>query len=58
MGDHDFEKYIDSLISLRKVDNQLLLITKREMHRSILMSRYLSALQEAFGAEYVRIVSQ
>ena len=58
MGDHDFEQYIDSLISLRKVDNQLLLITKREMHRSILMSRYLTKLMETFEVEYVRIVSQ
>lgn len=58
MGDADFEKYIDSLISLRKVDDQLLLITRREMNRSILMSRYLPLMQETFGVSYIRIVSQ
>jgi chromosomal replication initiation ATPase DnaA len=58
MGDADFETYIDSLSSLRKVDDQLLLITRREMNRSILMSRYLPLIKETFGVSYIRIVSQ
>jgi hypothetical protein len=58
MGDADFENYIDSLSSLRKVDDQLLLITRREMNRSILMGRYLPLIKESFAVSYVRIVSQ
>lgn len=58
MGTDDFEKYINSLISLRKVDDQLLMITKREMYRSILISRYLPVIKASFGVRAVRIVSQ
>lgn len=58
MGTHDFEKYINSLTSLRKVNDQVLLITKREMYRSILMSRFLPAIQESFGVKLVRIITQ
>lgn len=58
MGTDDFDKYINSLISLRKVDDQVLMITKREMYRSILISRFLPAIKESFGVRVVRIVSQ
>ena len=58
MGNAEFEKYIDSLNSLRKVDDQLLLITRKEMYRSILIGRYLPLLKETFGVNIVRIVNQ
>ncbi|MDU4959390.1 MAG: hypothetical protein E6X17_01815 [Sporomusaceae bacterium] len=58
MGEAAFTQYIDSLTSLRKVDDQLLLITRREMNRSILMGRYLPLLQEVFRVSNVRIISQ
>ena len=58
MGEADFERYIDSLVSLRQTEDQLLLITKREMHRSILMSRFLPAIKQCFAVRLVRIVSQ
>ncbi|HWR07436.1 hypothetical protein [Sporomusa sp.] len=58
MGTEDFERYIDSLVSLRKVGDQLLLITRREMYRSILLSRFLPAIKQCFAVPVVRIVSQ
>lgn len=58
MGPEDFEKYINSLASLRKVDDQLLLITKKEMYRSILISRFLPAIKAAFAVNFIRIVNQ
>ncbi|MDF2875171.1 MAG: hypothetical protein K0R22_1854 [Sporomusa sp.] len=58
MGTEDFERYIDSLVSLRKVGDQLLLITRREMYRSILLSRFLPAIKQCFAVRVVRIVSQ
>lgn len=58
MGDEEYDRYINSLASLKKVDEQLLLITRREMNRSMLNSRYLPLLKEVFGVTYVRIVSQ
>lgn len=58
MGEADFDRYINSLVSLRQVDDQLLLITKREMYRSILLSRFLPAIKQCFGVRLVRIISQ
>lgn len=58
MGHDDFEKYINSLVSLRKVDDRLLMITRREMFRSILVSRFLPVIKESFGVKFVRVVSQ
>jgi len=58
MGDANFAQYIDSLAVLRKVDDQLLLITRREMHRSILVGRFLQLLKDTFAVTHVRIVTQ
>lgn len=58
IGPHDFEKYINSLVSLRKVDDQLLIITKREMYRSIIMSRFLPAIMASFDVKVVRVINQ
>lgn len=58
IGKSDFETYINSLVSLRKVNNQLLIITKREMYRSIIISRFIPAIKESFEVDFVRIVSQ
>ena len=58
IGTHDFEKYINSLLSVRKVEDQLLMITKKEMYRSIIMSRFLPAIKESFGVSFIRIVNQ
>lgn len=58
MGDADFDRYINSLASLKKVDDQLLIITRREMNRSILISRFLPLLKQSFGVNYIRIISQ
>lgn len=58
IGEADFEKYINSLSSLRKVDDHLLMITKKEMYRSILMGRFLPAIKACFAVKFVRVVSQ
>lgn len=58
IGPDDFEKYINSLVSVRKADDQLLMITKKEMYRSIIMSRFLPAIKESFAVSFIRIVSQ
>ncbi|QDR82528.1 hypothetical protein [Sporomusa termitida] len=58
MGEADFERYINTLVSLRQVDDQLLLITKREMYRSILLSRFLPAIKQCFAVRLVRIINQ
>lgn len=57
MGDHDFDQYINSLVSMRKVDDQLLLVTKRGINRSILTNRFLPSIKAIFAVKYVRIVT-
>ncbi|HAK75184.1 MAG TPA: hypothetical protein DCP36_19530 [Sporomusaceae bacterium] len=58
IGPADFDKYINSLASLRKVDDQLLLITRKEMYRSVITSRFLPAIKTAFAVSFIRIVNQ
>ncbi|WP_378951582.1 hypothetical protein [Pelosinus sp. sgz500959] len=58
IGKDEFEKYINSLLSVRKVNDQVLMITKKEMYRSIIMSRFLPAIKESFAVNFVRVVSQ
>ncbi len=58
LGPQNFEKYINSLVSLRRVDDQLLIITKREMNRSIIVSRFLPAIMASFAVKAVRVINQ
>jgi chromosomal replication initiation ATPase DnaA len=54
----EFEKYINSLTSLKQGNGMLLLITKKEMYRSIIESKFIPVIQASFGVERVRIISQ
>lgn len=54
----EFEQYINSLITIKQGNGMLLVITKKEMYRSIIESKFLPAIQASFGIENVRIISQ
>jgi chromosomal replication initiation ATPase DnaA len=54
----EFEKYINSLINLKQGNGMLLLITKKEMYRSIIESKFLPVIRSSFGVDKVRIISQ
>lgn len=56
LGVAAFDQYISPLVALRKVDGQLLVLTKKEMHRSILVGRYMNDLKEVFGVKGVRVI--
>lgn len=56
LGEAAFDQYISPLVALRKVDGQLLVLTKKEMHRSILVGQYRNDLKEVFGVEGVRVI--
>lgn len=58
IGAEDFDKYINSLVSLRQVDDRMLLITKREMNRSIIVSRFLPAIRQCFGIKSIQVINQ
>jgi len=58
MGEADFEKYINSLISLKKSGDLLLLITGKTMYYSIIESKFIPMLKESFSVTKVRVISQ
>jgi hypothetical protein len=58
IGEHDFDKYINSLISLRRSGDLLLLITGKTMYYSIIESKFIPMLKESFNVTKVRVVSQ
>ncbi|MCI5837405.1 MAG: hypothetical protein MR209_06245 [Veillonellaceae bacterium] len=58
MGEKDFERYINQLLRINYDGKRLLLITKKEMHRTMLEGHYLAQICESFGTTQVRIVSQ
>lgn len=58
IGEHDFEKYINSLISLKRSGDLLLLITGKTMYYSIIESKFIPMLKESFNVTKVRVISQ
>jgi len=58
IGEADFDKYINSLISLKKSGDLLLLITGKTMYYSIIESKFIPMLKESFNVTKVRVISQ
>ena len=54
----DFAEYILPLAGLRQNNSLLLVITRKEMHRSIIERNFLTIIKESFAAANVRIISQ
>ena len=59
MEEKDFEKYINNgLIRITQDGDRLMMISKSEMYRSMLMGKFWSSICEAFGVDDFRVVSQ
>lgn len=60
LSEHDFAEYIDQLLRINYDPDggRLMLITKREIHRTMLEGRLRAAVCEAFRARHLRVVSQ
>lgn len=59
MEEKDFEKYINNgLIRITQDCDRLMMISKSEMYRSMLMGKFWSSICEAFGVDDFRVVSQ
>ena len=59
MEEKDFEKYINNgLIRITQDGDRLMMISKSEMYRSMLMGKFWSSICEAFGVDNFRVVSQ
>ena len=54
----DFDKYIQELVSLKKVGNTLFLLTQHGMQRSLINHMFIPMFKEAFAVTDVRVLSQ
>lgn len=58
MPEKDFEIYINSLLRINYDGERLLLITRREINKTVLEGKYWGLLSQAFETNSIRIVSQ
>lgn len=58
MEDRDFQRYINSLLSVKKHGDTVFLITRGEMNKTILEFKFLKLIAESFGLSKVRVFSQ
>lgn len=56
MGEADFNKYINSLQSLKRNSSTVMLITDKPMYKTNLEAKFLKQIEEAFEVDFVRIV--
>lgn len=56
MGTYDFDKYINSLENVNVSGKSMIMLTGDEKTRTILVSRWLPKIRDAFGVDSVRIV--
>lgn len=58
MGEKDFNKYVNQLIKITYDGSRLLMITKVEMHRTLLTTMYYHMICDAFHVDNFRVVSE
>jgi hypothetical protein len=56
MAEKDFEKYINSLISLKTHGDTLFLITRNAMYKSVIELKFSKQITESFGVSGVRVI--
>ena len=59
VGDEEFAKHFSTLQSLKmnSAGTTVLMTTSQAMQKTNIEAKYLAAIEQAFGVEYVRIVS-
>ncbi|MDR2005673.1 MAG: hypothetical protein LBP78_00285 [Acidaminococcales bacterium] len=57
IGDDDFDLYINTLQNIRRNETTVLLITDKALHKTNIEARFMAKIEEAFGVEFVRVVS-
>lgn len=58
MGEKDFNTYVNNLIRITYDGSRLLLITKVELHRTLLTTMFFQAICDAFQVPNFRVVSE
>ncbi|NMA01463.1 MAG: hypothetical protein GX923_02700 [Clostridia bacterium] len=58
IGVDNFADYINNLISIKKHEEEMLIITRFSWQKSIIEREFLKSIQESFAVTKVRIISQ
>ncbi|WZL73149.1 hypothetical protein QBE52_19230 [Clostridiaceae bacterium 35-E11] len=58
VGQKNFEKYFNTLIQIKKHEKTMMIITKGENHRAIIMREYYDVLKQIFYVSNIIIVAQ
>ncbi|WP_320047300.1 hypothetical protein [uncultured Ilyobacter sp.] len=58
IGEEDFEKYFNTLLDIKKFENQMMITTDRNINRSIITRQFMDHLHRSFDVDSVRIVVQ
>lgn len=56
MAESDFEKYINSLTSIKKHGDTMFLITRNAMYKSVIELKFIKLITESFGASGFRVI--
>ncbi len=58
MGAEEFNTYINPLLRVNYNGRAVMLITRKEMHKTMIEGKHLPAIKEAFEVDSIRVVSQ
>ena len=58
MEDNDFQKYINSLISIKKYKDEMFMITQSAINKTIIEFKFLKPIFKSFGLSKIRVFSQ
>jgi len=58
MDESDFQKYINSLLRMTKYKDEMLLITRSAINKTIIESKFLKLIAKSFGLNRIRVFSQ
>ncbi len=56
MAESDFEKYINSLTSMKKHGDTMFLITRNAMYKSVIELKFIKLITESFGVSGFRVI--
>lgn len=58
VGKENFEKYFNTLIKIKRHEKDIMIITKGENHRAIIIREYYDLLKEIFHVSNIMIIAQ
>ncbi len=57
IGQQDFDKYINTLQSIKRNDTTVMLVTDTPMNRTNIEAKFIPQIEKAFNVNFVRVVA-